>query len=34
LKKSFDEAIQAAAKDGTVKKLSEKWFKTDITPES
>ena len=32
LKKSFDEAIQAAIKDGTVKKLSEKWFKIDITP--
>src|ERR687890_1554051 len=25
LKKSFDEAIQAAIKDGTIKKLSEKW---------
>jgi octopine/nopaline transport system substrate-binding protein len=34
LKKSFDEAIQAAIKDGTVKTLSEKWFKTDITPQS
>jgi octopine/nopaline transport system substrate-binding protein len=34
LKKSFDEAIQSAVKDGTVKKLSEKWFKTDITPQS
>ena len=33
LKKSFDEAIQAAIKDGTVKTLSEKWFKTDITPQ-
>ncbi|WP_201863146.1 lysine/arginine/ornithine ABC transporter substrate-binding protein [Microvirga soli] len=32
LKKSFDEAIQAAIKDGTVKKLSEKWFKIDTTP--
>jgi len=32
LKKSFEEAIQAAIKDGTVKKLSEKWFKIDITP--
>jgi octopine/nopaline transport system substrate-binding protein len=32
LKKSFDEAIQAAIKDGTIKKLSEKWFKIDITP--
>ncbi|NBJ13179.1 lysine/arginine/ornithine ABC transporter substrate-binding protein [Microvirga arsenatis] len=33
LKKSFDEAIQAAIKDGTVKKLSEKWFKIDATPQ-
>jgi octopine/nopaline transport system substrate-binding protein len=32
LKKSFDEAIQAAIKDGTVKKLSLKWFKIDTTP--
>jgi octopine/nopaline transport system substrate-binding protein len=32
LKKSFNEAIQAAVKDGTVKKLSEKWFKIDISP--
>ena len=34
LKKMFDEAIAAAIKDGTVKKLSEKWFKVDITPMS
>ncbi|MFC4172209.1 lysine/arginine/ornithine ABC transporter substrate-binding protein [Microvirga sp. GCM10011540] len=34
LKKSFDEAIQAAIKDGTVKKLSEKWFKIDATPQA
>ncbi|MGF9763947.1 lysine/arginine/ornithine ABC transporter substrate-binding protein [Microvirga sp. 0TCS3.31] len=34
LKKSFDEAIQAAIKDGTIKKLSEKWFKIDTTPRS
>jgi len=34
LKKAFDEAIQAAIQDGTVKKLSEKWFKIDITPVS
>lgn len=33
LKKLFDEAITAAAKDGTVKNLSMKWFKFDITPE-
>ena len=32
LKKSFDEAIQAAIKDGTIKTLSEKWFKIDISP--
>ncbi|MDQ4136031.1 MAG: lysine/arginine/ornithine ABC transporter substrate-binding protein [Pseudomonadota bacterium] len=34
LKKAFDEAIQAAIKDGTVKKLSEKWFKVDATPQA
>ena len=33
LKKSFDAAIKAAIKDGTVKKLSEKWFKIDATPQ-
>ncbi len=33
LKKMFDTAITAAAKDGTVKTLSMKWFKFDITPE-
>lgn len=32
LKTAFDEAIQAAIADGTVKKLSEKWFKLDVTP--
>jgi octopine/nopaline transport system substrate-binding protein len=32
LKKNFDEAIKAAIKDGTVKKLSLKWFKIDTTP--
>ena len=32
LKKSFEDAIQAAIKDGTIKKLSEKWFKIDTTP--
>ncbi|HZH11343.1 MAG TPA: lysine/arginine/ornithine ABC transporter substrate-binding protein [Microvirga sp.] len=32
LKKAFNDAIQAAVKDGTVKKLSEKWFKIDISP--
>ncbi|MBJ6124697.1 transporter substrate-binding domain-containing protein [Microvirga splendida] len=34
LKKGFEDAIQAAIKDGTVKKLSEKWFKVDLTPRS
>ena len=34
LKKAFDEAIQAAIKDGTVQKLSMKWFKIDTTPRS
>ena len=32
LKKALDEAIQAAMKDGSVSKLSMKWFKIDITP--
>ncbi|WP_230534641.1 transporter substrate-binding domain-containing protein, partial [Microvirga roseola] len=32
LKKALNEAIQAAVKDGTVTKLSEKWFKIDIAP--
>jgi octopine/nopaline transport system substrate-binding protein len=32
LKKMFDEAIKAATADGTVKRLSEKWFKIDTTP--
>jgi octopine/nopaline transport system substrate-binding protein len=34
LKKAFDEAIQGAIKDGTIQKLSMKWFKTNITPQS
>ncbi|EIM27631.1 lysine/arginine/ornithine ABC transporter substrate-binding protein [Microvirga lotononidis] len=34
LKKSFDEAIQAAIKDGTIQKLSMKWFKIDATPQA
>jgi octopine/nopaline transport system substrate-binding protein len=34
LKKMFDDAIAAAKADGTVKKLSEKWFKVDITPKA
>jgi octopine/nopaline transport system substrate-binding protein len=33
LKAKLDSAIQAALADGTVKKLSEKWFKSDDTPE-
>lgn len=32
LKKMFDDAIKAAIADGTVKKLSEKWFHADNTP--
>ncbi|EKT4458097.1 MULTISPECIES: lysine/arginine/ornithine ABC transporter substrate-binding protein [Pseudomonas] len=32
LKAKFDEAITAAVKDGTVKQLSEKWLKFDVTP--
>ena len=34
LKKMFDDAIKAAIADGTVKKLSEKWFKGDLTPQA
>ncbi len=30
----FDAALAAAIADGTVKKLSEQWFKVDITPQS
>ena len=33
LKKQFDTAIDAAIKDGTVKKLSMQWFKFDVTPQ-
>lgn len=32
LKTMFDRAITEALADGTVKRLSEKWFKTDVTP--
>jgi octopine/nopaline transport system substrate-binding protein len=32
LKKMFDTAITAAIKDGTVKRLSMKWFKVDVAP--
>jgi octopine/nopaline transport system substrate-binding protein len=34
LKAMFDAAINAAIADGTVKRLSEKWFKVDVTPQS
>lgn len=34
LKAAFDAAIEAALKDGTISRLSEKWFKTDISPRS
>jgi len=34
LKKAFDEAIQAAIKDGAIKTLSMKWFKTNVAPQS
>ncbi|WP_243371049.1 lysine/arginine/ornithine ABC transporter substrate-binding protein [Microvirga solisilvae] len=34
LKKAFNEAIQGAIKDGTLKTLALKWFKVDITPRS
>ena len=30
----FDNAIAAAVEDGTIKALSQKWFKTDISPAS
>ncbi|WP_414474727.1 lysine/arginine/ornithine ABC transporter substrate-binding protein [Microvirga sp. M2] len=33
LKGMFDPAIAAAIADGTVKQLSEKWFKVDMTPQ-
>jgi octopine/nopaline transport system substrate-binding protein len=32
LKQMFNDAIAAAKADGTVKRLSEKWFKIDVTP--
>ncbi|WP_397449779.1 transporter substrate-binding domain-containing protein [Pseudomonas sp. NA-150] len=34
LKAKFDAALKDALADGTVKKLSEKWFKLDLTPKS
>lgn len=33
LKARFDAAIQSALADGTLKQLSEKWFKLDVTPQ-
>jgi octopine/nopaline transport system substrate-binding protein len=32
LLKDFNSAIEAATKDGTIKALSLKWFKADISP--
>jgi octopine/nopaline transport system substrate-binding protein len=34
LKIAFDTAIEAAVKDGTITKLTEKWFKVSLTPDS
>jgi octopine/nopaline transport system substrate-binding protein len=34
LKAKFDAALKEALADGTIKKLSEKWFKLDLTPKS
>ena len=34
LKAMFDKAIQAAIADGTIPRLSQKWFKVDMTPQS
>jgi len=34
LRQKFDEAIEAAQADGTLLKLSQKWFKADLTPKS
>ncbi len=34
LHKMFDEAVAAACKDGTIKGLSMKWFKTDLSPQT
>jgi len=33
LKADFDAAIMAARADGTIKTLSEKWFKLDVSPQ-
>ncbi|MBL8688568.1 MAG: transporter substrate-binding domain-containing protein [Rhodospirillaceae bacterium] len=34
LKAAFDDAVKSAIADGTIKRLSEKWFKVDMTPKS
>ncbi len=34
LKTAFDDAVKSAIADGTIKRLSEKWFKVDMTPKS
>ncbi|KLK93339.1 ABC transporter substrate-binding protein [Microvirga vignae] len=34
LKSMFGKAIQSAIDDGTIRKLSEKWFKIDMTPQT
>jgi octopine/nopaline transport system substrate-binding protein len=34
LHKMFDEAVLAACKDGTIKSLSMKWFKSDLSPQA
>jgi octopine/nopaline transport system substrate-binding protein len=34
LKGMFDKAIQEAVADGTIPKLSQKWFKVDMTPQT
>lgn len=34
LKTAFDEAVKSAIADGTIKTLSMKWFKVDMTPKS
>jgi octopine/nopaline transport system substrate-binding protein len=33
LKADLDKAIEAARADGTIKTLSEKWFKLDVSPQ-
>jgi octopine/nopaline transport system substrate-binding protein len=34
LKAAFDKAIQTAIDDGTIQKLTQKWFKIDMTPQT